>query len=224
MLSQGNDAVYASMMVGICKVAKSGWLSQLNRLEIFPMHANDDRYAKFFLFTEEEVEILCEAQGHMSIATLQQRYNGYTARSSHGPVKLYNPLSVIKALTRNCISNFWVETGIVIGLITWLNLTDLTGRYAPLSQKLWRASTDFRSKLDILLMQKNVELIVDDHVNFLTYDTISDSGLWGLLYYTGYLTVQTFAEESLVRDRITCFIYAHLPSSLNLSFEFQTRK
>jgi hypothetical protein len=45
---------------------------------------------------------------------------------------------------------------------------DLTGRYAPLSQKLWHASADFRSKLDILLMQKNVELIVDDHVNFLT--------------------------------------------------------
>jgi len=24
------------------------------------MHAEDDRYAKFFLFTEKEVEILCE--------------------------------------------------------------------------------------------------------------------------------------------------------------------
>lgn len=104
----------------------------------------------------------------MDIATLQPRYNGYTARSSGGPVKLYNPLSVIRALTQNYVSNFWVETGTVIGLIKWLNLTDLTGRYAPLSQKLWRASADFRSKLDTLLMQKNVELIVDDHIHFLT--------------------------------------------------------
>ena len=42
------------------------------------------------------------------------------------------------------------------------------------------------------------------------YDTISDSGLWGLLYYTGYLTVQTYAESSLVRDRIALLIQAHL--------------
>ena len=104
----------------------------------------------------------------MSIATLKLHYNGYTARSSNGPVKLYNPLSVIKALAQNCVSNFWVETGTAIGLISWLNLIDLTGWYAPLSQKLWRASADFRSKLDILLTQKQVELIVDDHVNFLT--------------------------------------------------------
>ena len=42
------------------------------------------------------------------------------------------------------------------------------------------------------------------------YDTISDSGLWGLLYHTGYLTVQTYAESSLVRDRIALLIQAHL--------------
>jgi len=83
------------------------------------MHAKDDRYANFFLFTEQEVEILCEAKGHIDIATLEPRYNGYTARYSDGPVKLYNPLSVIRALTQNYVSNFWVETG----------------RYAPLSQK-----------------------------------------------------------------------------------------
>jgi len=29
--------------------------------QVFPMHAEDDRYAKFFLFTEKEVEKLCKA-------------------------------------------------------------------------------------------------------------------------------------------------------------------
>jgi len=150
------------------------------------MHAQDDRYANFFLFTEQEVEMLCKAQRHvrslseiwliitisflkMNIATLQPHYDGYTARSSNGPIKLYNPLSVIKALAQNCVSNFWVETGTAIGIISWLDLMDLTGGYTPLSQQLWRANADFRSKLDILLTQKEVELIVDDRVNFLTY-------------------------------------------------------
>jgi hypothetical protein len=29
------------------------------------MHTKDDRYANFFLFTEQEVEILCGAKGHV---------------------------------------------------------------------------------------------------------------------------------------------------------------
>ena len=75
---QSNPAVCACMMVGICRTAKSGWLSELNNVEVcdlsplllsdqlrttqvFPMHAKDDRYAKFFLFTEEEVGLLCSA-------------------------------------------------------------------------------------------------------------------------------------------------------------------
>lgn len=64
------------MMVGIYSTVNSGWMSSsLNHLkvsknavnwiickfcQIFPMHAEDDRYAKFFLFTETEVKILCE--------------------------------------------------------------------------------------------------------------------------------------------------------------------
>ena len=84
---------------------------------------------------------------------------------------------------------------------------------------LWRASPDFRSKLGPLLSQETVALSIDDdvdistcgcfhfniaclsHVEFARYNKISDAGLWGLLYYTGYLTMQTFAKNgSLVRD------------------------
>ena len=33
--------------------------------QIFPMHAKDDRHAKLFLFTEKEVEILCDNHGQV---------------------------------------------------------------------------------------------------------------------------------------------------------------
>ena len=64
----------------------------------------------------------------MGIAMLQPRYDGYTARSNNGPVKLYNPLSVMRASTRNCISNFWVETGMVIGLTDHMAQSDRSYR------------------------------------------------------------------------------------------------
>ncbi|KIM72295.1 hypothetical protein PILCRDRAFT_93520 [Piloderma croceum F 1598] len=180
-LLKNNDAVYASMMVGICRIAKSSWLSSLNHLKIFPMHAEDDRYAKLFLFTKKEVEILCESHGQLSIELLRPHYNGYAATCDSGLVKLYNPFSVVSALEVNKISNFWVKTG-------W---------YSPLSENLWCTSAGFRDNLDLLLMQKSVKLVVDEHVNFLSYDTISDSGLWGLLYYTGYLTIESVEDHSM---------------------------
>lgn len=107
-LFKGNDAVCASMMVGICRTAKSGWLSGLNNVQVFPMHAEDDRYAQFFLFVEGEVELLCKAhkESNLGIPALREHYNGYTARGSSGPIKLFNPLSVVRALERNSICNF----------------------------------------------------------------------------------------------------------------------
>ncbi|KIM76603.1 hypothetical protein PILCRDRAFT_91525 [Piloderma croceum F 1598] len=180
-LLKNNDAVYASMMVGICRIAKSSWLSSLNHLKIFPMHAEDDRYAKLFLFTGKEVEILCESYGRLSIELLRPCYDGYAATCDPGLVKLYNPFSVVSALEVNKISNFWVETG----------------QYSPLLENLWRTGAGFHDNLDLLLTQKSVKLVVDEHVNFLSYDTISDSGLWGLLYYTGYLTIESVGDRSM---------------------------
>ncbi|KAF8909711.1 hypothetical protein CPB84DRAFT_1438611 [Gymnopilus junonius] len=141
-LLKSNDAVFTSMMVGICRIAKSGWLSSLNHVKIFPMHAEDDRYAKLFLFTEKEVEILCDNHSKLSVELLQPRYNGYAATHHSGLVKLYNPFSVIRALEANKISNFWVETG----------------RYSPLSQNLWRAGQGFHDNLHLLLTLESVQL------------------------------------------------------------------
>lgn len=145
------------------------------------MHAEDDRYAKLFLFTEKEVEILCDNHSQLTVELLQLRYDGYAATRDSGFVKLYNPFSVIRALEANKISNFWVETG----------------RYSPLSQNLWRAGPGFRDNLNLLLTQKSVQLVVDSPINFLSYDAISDSGLWSLLYYTGYLTIESVLDRSM---------------------------
>ena len=107
-------------------------------------------------------------------------------------------------------------------------MTNCTGRYSPLSQNLWRAGQGFRDNLDLLLTQKGVQLVVDEHINFLrylttlffcgsvglrlvtSYDAISDSGLWGLLYYTGYLTIESVLDRSMVCVRTIFFIHAHV--------------
>ena len=42
----------------------------------------------------------------------------------------------------------------------------------------------------------------------ISYDAISDSGLWGPLYYTGYLTIESVLDRSMVCVRTIFFIRA----------------
>jgi hypothetical protein len=98
---------------------------------------------------------------------LQPHYNGYVATCGSGLVKLYNPFSVVRALSAQMISNFWVDTGEIHAAIRQSKLMNHLGRYSPLSQNLWLAGPGFRDNLDLLLTQKSVKLVVDDHINFL---------------------------------------------------------
>ncbi|KAF5383030.1 hypothetical protein D9615_004908 [Tricholomella constricta] len=164
-LLKGNTAVYASMLVGICKTAKSGWLSGLNNIKTFPMHAEDDRYAKFFLFTEEEVELLrythCK---ELEMDRLREYYGSYKARAAPENVKLFNPLSVVSALRENKIRDYWVDTG----------------------------SDRFRGDVARLILGQTVKLSIDECTNSKPLQEASGDGLWGLLFYTGYITVDRF--------------------------------
>jgi len=45
-------------------------------------------------------------------------------------------------------------------------------------------------------MQKSVKLVMNDNLDLKSFDTISDSGLWSLLYYSGYLAIESVAEQS----------------------------
>ena len=129
---------------------------------------------------------------------------------------LFNPLSIGKALERNHIEDYWVDTGTAIGQTISLKLMNNAGRNAIIVKHLWRVSEMFRGDFDRLITQESIELEVDEQTNFKTccllnfietnfvswsatrLDTISDDGLWGLLYYTGYLAVDKFEGPSLV--------------------------
>jgi hypothetical protein len=100
---------------------------------------------------------------------LRKHYNGYTAKGSSGPINLFNPLSVVKALACNNVFDYWVETGTVTCYSHQPTLTMIKGRYSFLTQNLWRTSEAFRSQFNLLMTQATVELKIDEFVNFKTY-------------------------------------------------------
>ena len=94
-------------MVGVLRVAKSGFLSDLNNLSVFPMFK--ERYKDKFGFTQAETSAIT-AYLHVthSVDDIKGWYNSYSAGSD---VSLYNPWSIVSLCDQKLLNSYWVETG-----------------------------------------------------------------------------------------------------------------
>jgi hypothetical protein len=109
------DKPYVALayMTGILPIAKYSSGSELNMFLEYTM-ATKVRYSEFFGFTEEEVDALYKIYQRNTIHPRIDReglrfwYDGY-----HTPAKIqiYNPRSVVSALSDNQLSNYWTSAG-----------------------------------------------------------------------------------------------------------------
>ncbi|MCC8043988.1 MAG: ATP-binding protein [Clostridiales bacterium] len=87
--------------------------STINNFQEYTM-ATDDIFSEYFGFTEAEVDDLYERykairpNRNISREDLRLWYDGYHTPSSE---RMYNPRSVVEALTRNQIRSYWSATG-----------------------------------------------------------------------------------------------------------------
>lgn len=109
------DKAYVEMayMTGILPIAKYSSGSELNMFFEFSM-ATRAKYSEYFGFTDEEVDALYEKYLQTEIAPtvtcegLKLWYDGYQAA---GGEMLYNPRSVVGALTNNQLASYWTSFG-----------------------------------------------------------------------------------------------------------------
>lgn len=109
------DQPYVEMvyMTGILPISKYSSGSELNMFFEFNM-AVSEKFSEYFGFTEEEVDALyqkyikLEEHPKVSREDLRIWYNGYQTMSGK---RLYNPRSVIGALSFNQIRSYWTESG-----------------------------------------------------------------------------------------------------------------
>ena len=69
---------------------------------------NDRVYSDYFGFTEEEVKDLCKRNGEISFKEITKWYNGYLDCFGNS---VYNPRSVVCALSDNYCKSYWTNTG-----------------------------------------------------------------------------------------------------------------
>lgn len=109
------DQVYVEFayMTGVLPIAKYSSGSELNMFQEYDM-ATSIKYSEYFGFLESEVGKLFKIYQHtanapnISEADLAYWYNGYHTASGQ---RLYNPRSVICALTDNQLRSYWTNSG-----------------------------------------------------------------------------------------------------------------
>ncbi|MDO4175125.1 MAG: AAA family ATPase [Eubacteriales bacterium] len=109
------DKAYVEMayMTGILPIAKYSSGSELNMFFEFSM-ATTTAYSEYFGFTDKEVDALykryleTETEPAVTRQDLELWYDGY---QTAGGLKLYNPRSVVGALTYNQLRSYWTSSG-----------------------------------------------------------------------------------------------------------------
>ncbi|RIA84339.1 hypothetical protein C1645_421732 [Glomus cerebriforme] len=169
-LLKGNDEnLKKVLLVGVSRVAKSGYLSGLNNLDVFPMH--DLEYANEFGFTEDEISILFQYYNKVDqLEEVKKWYDGYKAGNG---IHLYNPWSINKFIRTNILKAYWIDTG----------------GTATIRKLLWRSSDNFQDKVARLLKNDTINANVMEDLDYSLLSQHGDNALWTLLYYAGYLTM-----------------------------------
>ena len=112
-LLKDRSYVQLTYMTGILPIAKYSSGSELNMFWEYTM-ASEAKYNEYFGFTDSEVDQLYEKytrntrEIHISREDLKEWYYGYTTKSGE---RMYNPRSVVLALTNNNIGNYWTSLG-----------------------------------------------------------------------------------------------------------------
>ena len=74
-------------------------------------------FQEYFGFTEEEVRDLCIKNKNMKYQELERWYNGYMTATG---LKIYNPRSVVLALSNNYCQSYWTNTGAMDEVLEYL--------------------------------------------------------------------------------------------------------
>ncbi|ONI45993.1 AAA family ATPase [Candidatus Epulonipiscioides gigas] len=114
------DRSYVALcyMTGILPIKKHSSSSALNMFREYTF-LNDDVLAQYFGFTEEEVKHLCHINNGITYEKVAEWYNGYTTKKG---IRLFNPRSVIFAISDNSCQSYWTSTGAMDEVANYLKL------------------------------------------------------------------------------------------------------
>ena len=163
-----------AFLTGVTKFGKVSVFSDLNNLNDISMTA---RYgdicgiteAEMHVYFDESIRSLSEANGMMfeeACQELRDQYDGY--HFCHGGPGVYNPFSLLNALSKEEIGDYWFETGTPTFLV----------------QILQQSDSDLND-----IQNSSVDSSVITSI-----DAVTDNPL-PIIYQSGYLTIKGYDKE-----------------------------
>ena len=175
------DQPYVALayMTGILPVKKYGEHSALNMFWEYSM-TDQKALEEYTGFTDNEVKMLCQ-QYKMDFAETSSWYDGYIfTKFQH----IYNPRSVVEAMSCHKFSNYWTSTEVYDALKTYIEM-DFCGLRESIVQMLAGA----RIKVNTLSFKNDMH-------NFKVKDDVLT-----LLIHLGYLAYDSAAEEAFIPNK-----------------------
>ena len=109
--------VELAYMTGVLPIAKYSQGSALNMFREYNI-LNDKIYYKYFGFTLEETKELCAKQNEITFNKLKEWYDGY---KTHAGTDVFNPRSVVCALSDGVCQSYWTNTGPMDEILYYIN-------------------------------------------------------------------------------------------------------
>ncbi len=194
------DYVALAYMTGILPVKKYGTHSALNMFIEYSMTEPGD-FARFFGFTEDEVEELC-GEYRMSFEEARAWYNGYRlvehSRFGDRAYSMYSPKSVVEAMLRHKFGPYWNRTETYEALKIYIQM-NMDGLKDAVVKMLAGDS-----------VRINTGTFTNDMTTFATKDDVLT-----LLVHLGYLTYNGDAETASIPNREVSQEYVNAISTMD---------
>lgn len=175
------DKPYVALayMTGILPVKKYGEHSALNMFREFSM-TDQKALEEYTGFTEEEVKALC-SQFAMDFTETSSWYDGYMfTKFRH----IYNPKSVVEAMSCHKFSSYWTSTEVYDALKIYMDM-DFDGLRSDIVHMLGGGG-----------IKVNTRSFQNDMQNFKVKDDVLT-----LLIHLGYLGYDSEAEKAFIPNR-----------------------
>lgn len=165
--------VAAAYITGILPIKKDGSQSAISDFIEYSVLEPGD-FADFVGFTEEEVKMLCE-DSNQRFEEMKLWYDGYTFGDRHS---IYNPYSVMHAISSGKFRSYWKKTSAAETLMTYIDMDqdDLQDTIARLiaGESVVVDTDSFQNDVESFTCKDDV-LTLLTHLGYLTYEEEPDS-------------------------------------------------
>ena len=159
----------AAYMTGILPIKKDKEQSAVSNFKEFTA-TKPYMFAKYFGFTEDEVKKIC-SEYDMDFDEAKKWYDGYSFARAES---IYNPYSVMMAMTMGEYESYWKQTSVAENLVTYINMN-----FENLQSDILKLIAGEQLKVNVTNFQNDFQTFKskDDvltlliHLGYLAYDS-----------------------------------------------------